>query len=355
MSGQNRNRKAQRPASSEQVPVDTDAPLFSTFDFLVLFRKMRIFIVLACIIVGVVVFVLAREDKRASPEFTSSVEVQILPGDFQLDFARKTLGGTREAQIASLVRSFSEQLLSDDVLARAIAGIPDPERVITQAGRKTGIGAYFDWLNYGDLPDFLPDPLDLVREATEISSIDGSFVMRVSVTLSDPERAADLANSIVDAYAQVEGEELERARESLLTAFTTELEKAETELRGLIDEEVRLRGALPADPDGVDETSGPTSEELVELRANLQSQEAMVRAIASLRGELVDRRIAASISASKTLVIRKAAPARRPDGPAPVFEGLAAAAGLFLFFIGSLVFATVVGAFSRMTAPKARS
>ena len=327
---------------------DLDAPLFSADIFAQLFRRARVFIVLACILIGGSVFLDARQEIQESPEFTAAVDIQILPGDLQLDFARKTLGGTREAQIASIVRSFSEELLSDKVLSRSLDRIFGDISKAPQADAagdiKSEISAFLHWLNYGTRSNELSDPLEFYRKAIRISSVDGSFVMRVSVTLSDPERAADLANAIVAAYAEIEQEKVDDTRTALMSTYSVKIAEAEAELRMLIDHEVRLNDQLNTDP-SIRRLVGESSlDASAQLRANLQRQEAIVRAIATLRSDLMLHDISTSNLGSNVLVIRKAQPAQLPDGPVPLVKSIAVSASVFVLLIGSLVLASIVKA-----------
>lgn len=334
------------PVSTSEA--DLDAPLFSADIFAQLFRRARVFIVLACILVGGVVFLDARQEIQESPEFTVAVDIQILPGDLQLDFARRTLGGTREAQIASIVRSFSEELLSDKVLSRSLdvvfGDISEAPQADAASDIKSKISAFFHWLNYGTSSNELTDPLEFYRKAIRISSVDGSFVMRVSVTLSDPERAADLANAIVAAYAEIEREKLDDTRTALMSTYSMKIDEAEAELRILIDQEVRLNDQLNIDPSNERLIGNSSLDVTAQLRTNLQRQEAIVRAIATLRSDLMQREITTSNMGSNVLVIRKAQPAQLPDGPVPLVKSIAVSASVFVLLIGSLVLTSIVKA-----------
>lgn len=330
----------------ELAPPDGDGagqPLFSFDNFMELLGQTRNYILLACLAVGVLVFLFARQDALVEPRFTSSTDVEILPGEMQLEFARKAIGGTRDAQTITIARSLSEELMSDAVLGRAVALAFDGTTQAAQsadddAGNGGGrLHRLISWLNYGDLPETATDPLAHYRRAIDVGSVDGSFIIRISATLETPERAAKLANAVFAAYSELQRTEAEQANAAIRAAYATRLAAARAELGTLIARELVLDNLVTAKE--VAAANAPP-EIVAELRANLQGQDSIVRELASLRSEMVNREIENTHLGTQTNILRTAQPATTPDGAPPLLKGVAYAVALFVFLIGCLIAAT---------------
>ncbi|MBC2835217.1 hypothetical protein [Paragemmobacter straminiformis] len=333
-----------------------DEPLFDFGGFLAWFNRAKLWIALSCAAVGLAGFLMARQDMQSSPVFTSATDIQIFPGDLQLEFARKALGGSRDAQTASVVRSLTEELTGDGVLARAVeiafAERPAPE---VAAKRKGPLSRWSEWLNYGQLPEAAADPLAPYREALTIDSIDGSFVMRISASMGDPQSAADLANAVYAAYSERRMAARDEAREALRASYAAKIEDAREELDALIRREIELdREVAPAAPvaaagagAAAAVAAAPSVKAVAELRANLQNQDALVRSIGALRSELVTREIDNTNLGGDASVLRRAVPPVVPDGATPLMTGFAYAVGFFLFLIGVLVLGSSGSALAR--------
>lgn len=324
-----------------------DQPFFSIEEFYEIFLRTRFQIIFSCILVAVAGFLIARQEVRYSPTFSSSTDFEILPSDFQLNFARTALGGTRDSQIASIVRSISEEIMSDEVLARASTRVPiknfaAPEAVHKGSlwGRLTG---FINWLNYGDLRSTATDPFNLYRNSLDISSIDGSFVLRITATLDDAEQAANLANSILSIFLEIELERKKSELNFLTEMYLAKLKEANAELRSLIDREIGLGGLISIPSKNVPVSAAPEME--AQLKSNRQSQEIVVHEISRLRSELVSAQINANYFGTYAIVLRKAQPAQIPNGPTPMVKGLAYGLGMFVFLMSSLIFASAARIF----------
>ncbi len=317
------------------------APLFSAGDFFRLFRKARVPIILCTLAVGVGVFFFSRSEIQRAPDFTSATEIELLPGEMQLSFTRNALGGSRDAQIASVVRSISEELTSDDVLARAVTNvfgsIPATSSEQTQSNSAGAVKEFLNWLNYGGTPPEGQDPLAHFREAIDIASIDGSFVLRISATLPDPQHAAQLANAIFVSYEEKQLAEIEATAASVRSAYLERITLADTELQALVAREVEIASTSSATAGSVTVTPPTTTGPSAELLSNRLAQDTLVREIASLRSELASREIDLAQMGSRASVLREARPPVLPDGPLPMVMGLSYGAATFVFLMLCLV------------------
>lgn len=329
-------------ASEIKESTEDPTPVFSADEFYALFRQARLFILTLCAVVGVAVFITSRQEVIFSHSFTSTTDIQILPGELQLDFARRALGGAREAQVTAVSRTVSEALRSDEVLSRAVRATsefaPAGSEVTSAVGRSGIFGRLLAWINYGGMPAGPASELERYREAIEVDVIDGTFVLRVSVTTPDPQYSAELANMIVSVSASNEREQFERLKADVRENYERSLIETEATLRDLASRQVELENANVA--------GAPQADLAAEIHSNTRSQEAIVQAIATLNIQIVNTD-STPTGGIGPIVLRKAYPATVPDGPTPLARGAAYAVGLFLFFVGYLIFVVLVRPFFR--------
>jgi len=206
---------------------------------------------------AVAVFVAARFGGFPSPTYTSSAEIKIIPTGAELSYARSALGGSRDSQSIALVRTFIETMKSDAVVNRAIsqlsasdssgpsAGPPNPyvQKLKSLINRtKQAI----EYLNYGDVAAAAPDPTAVYRDAITIQSIAGSFVIRLNVTLDDPNTSVALAKSLVNALRSVLAEQNAAAKDQIRDRYAQRIQTLELDLEALIGEELRIREDIGA-------------------------------------------------------------------------------------------------------------
>lgn len=191
------------------------------------------------------------------PSYTSFIDIRIIPTGAELSYARSAIGGNRDAQSSALVQTFAETLTSDRVITaaleqvRAVAGddaaSPVAQKDMGAAERFKGyISRLVDRLNYGRDITGTADELQRLRRAIVVDNIKGSFVVRVSVRMKDPERAAYFASALVEAYTVILNEENSEAQDRIRASYRTRLEAMDAELSTIIEEELELRETLGA-------------------------------------------------------------------------------------------------------------
>lgn len=317
-------------------------PVFSGDEFYSLFRQARMFIFIACAVVGAGVFYLERAEILSSPTFTSATEVSILPGESQIDYTRRALAGARDGQISAISRTVSETLKSDDVIEEAVSRVSQTTdaEVLAKMTPSVGGGSPVDrlltWINYGILPEASDDPLARYRSAVDVVIIDGAFILRVSASTPDPELSADLANALVEVYNENDTAAFDEAKIDQLAGVSAQLESARAELLNLSKEEFELEA----------QAEGASGEEATRLaaerRMNIGLQDSVANVIAELTVEAANIERASGGLAPEAKVLRRALVDTVPDGPTPLAKGLAYAAGLFVFFIGYLIFVSLM-------------
>ena len=220
-------------------------------------KRWRLRIAVLAVVVAVGAYFAARYAGVPSATYTSSAEIKIIPTGAELSYARSALGGSRDSQSIALVRTFIETMKSDAVVNRAISQLPVGEgnevlaedanpfveqlKSLIQSARDT-----IEYLNYGDVIDGEADPTLAYRDAITIQSITGSFVIRLNVSLKDPDTSVALATALVDALQSVLIEQNAAAKDQIRDQYSQRIQTLERDLVGLIDEELRIREEIGA-------------------------------------------------------------------------------------------------------------
>ena len=191
------------------------------------------------------------------PSYTSFIDIRIIPTGAELSYARSAIGGSRDAQSSALVQTFAETLKSDRVItsaldqARGVIGdAADGDATLKEVGAVARFREYLsrivDRMNYGrDIPGS-SDELLRIRRSIVVENIKGSFVVRISVRMKVPERAAYFASALVEGYIAILNEENIEAQDRIRTSYRARLETMDTELSQIIEEELKLREKLGA-------------------------------------------------------------------------------------------------------------
>lgn len=349
-------------------------------------------VVLACA-AAVAVFVAARFGGFPSQTYTSSAEIKIIPTGAELSYARSALGGSRDSQSIALVRTFIETMKSDAVVNRAISQLPNDEGGGSSAGQPNPYvqklkslikrtKQAIEYLNYGDIVEGAPDPTTVYRDAITIQSITGSFVIRLNVTLDNPETSVALANSLVNALQDVLIEQNATAKDQIRDRYAQRIQSLELDLEALINQELHIReeiGALDLDAqlELLTETLTEQTSMLMTLRfqfdqfpersesqhsqpliRKIEALKNQIREVTQLRGELVKKdfqlrsnrfqqeSLAEAIALGRQVfsspelgdetgvvdidIVRAPQRAVRPDPPTPLLLAVMAALGIIV-------------------------
>ncbi len=199
----------------------------------------------------------------ASPKYTSVARVTMLPSEGELAFSSSFFGGTRKSQANVLSSTHKEYLKSWPVVQRALGSIPkknDPQpvenfdgdfisKVIQQMreGRRLLV-ALFNFANSGgsEFEDPEAAAIKKYQDSIELESVEGTFILQIKVTLSDPNLAADFANALAAAYAERAFEQASDAATILKEKLAAEVRLRQAALEDLAEREFQLRKNLGA-------------------------------------------------------------------------------------------------------------
>ncbi|MBE7249531.1 MAG: hypothetical protein INR63_31735, partial [Actinomycetospora chiangmaiensis] len=183
-----------------------------------------------------------------TPQYTASTVLLIDPQGLMVVKDDLTPPGQASDASLILVDSQMQVLSSDDVLRRVVARFDladDPDFV----GRPSLVGRFLSGVAYvvGAGGGRASDPnlvaLRSLRERLGVRRLERSFALTVSLTAGDPQRAADIAQGVVDTYlaydGQVRGELASRAG----GAITARLGQLQADVREAEDKAQAFRTA----------------------------------------------------------------------------------------------------------------
>ncbi len=220
-------------------------------------------LLLIVILIPVSVFAISTVLLFTAPKYTSAVDVTLLPSSGELSFTKNFFGGTREKQAHALDATAKEYIRSAPVIERALQIIYTGETaessknfdrrylgdVITVFGQvKSFLRRVYHTLNSGRF--VAPDPdaalIAKFQRTIDVQSVEGSFILRIQVTLSDPDVAAAFANAFAAAYVEFSSEQAAAAARDIKEKLAEQIELRQEALEKLAAEEFQLRRELGA-------------------------------------------------------------------------------------------------------------
>ncbi len=203
---------------------------------------------------GIAGYTAVKYEVGARPTFTSSTDIRILPSRAELVFARESLGGNSTAQTTALVRTFKELIRSDNVIRSALDELPGAPINLhhnTRTGCSTsdlinGICAAIGQTTTADLSVAPTDSLGFYRDAIAIDDIEGSFIMRLTVSLPDSQTSAEFANALIEAYNREVVAFDDTASARIGDAYHERLTELEADYAALLDKEIAFRESIGA-------------------------------------------------------------------------------------------------------------
>lgn len=188
------------------------------------------------------------------PSFESAARLNIVPTSAELGFATRFVRGQTFDGGAVMVQTYGEYVYTRPVLEpvierylafeaeRANMSVADLERSSAAPSFFTP-GQILSWLNYGEVAK-MPLREDLMQsliENTVIEMVEGTYLMRVSVTWDDPQAAAWLANALAEAIVARAQAQSEASEQMLTTTLGKNLVAKRAELAALLNQSRRLK------------------------------------------------------------------------------------------------------------------
>lgn len=230
-------------------------------------RRYGAKLVIVVIMIPASVFVFSSLLLFVAPKYSSSVEVTLLPSTGELSFTKNFFGGTRERQANALNKTAREYIKSRPVIERALEIVPikateEPSAHIDDGyldGYLEGVFSVYDQvssflkrayytINSGSF--VTPDPrtalIEKLQRAIDVTSIEGSFILRIEVTLSDPDKTAAFANALAAAYVDLSSEQATVAARDIKAKLAEQIGVRQEILETLVEEEFDLRRQLGA-------------------------------------------------------------------------------------------------------------
>jgi len=166
-------------------------------------------IVIGALVAGGLTLALSMLLLRAAPIYEASVTLNMQPSTEELRFNSSFLGVSQFNPATIIAQTHIERLLSRKVAGRAIDILTEEAGGTLQIEPPTAFrrfkAAVWRWYNILNFGYCQPQPVretyfsDLLG-ATKVETVEGSYILLVSVSHSDPALAARAANALAQAY-----------------------------------------------------------------------------------------------------------------------------------------------------------
>lgn len=188
-----------------------------------------------------------------SPEFTAAADVTILPSQAELAFGREATGGPGPTA-RSLTATYMEYLKSRPVVATALEEIvresateptstpQDPgSRILARL--KELLRRAYTIVDTGRYMSTDPHERELrsLLDAIQVARVEDAYILRIQVTLDNPEMAARVANSLAKAYVNRASQQLADVSDQVDSFIDQQIQLREGMLDDLLARQRRLQ------------------------------------------------------------------------------------------------------------------
>lgn len=250
---------------------------------------------------------------KASPQYRAAATVLLIPSQAELEFS---LGGRNTpTNRQNLTETYMEYVTSRPVIETALAKVdqamqPKGEEDATSPSLAETVQALVSTLRrdltifnkgtYVELPE-QEKRLREIQEAISVANVASTQMMRIEVTLDDPDYAALVANTLAEAYVERVAAESNSDAGELEAYLQSQIATKETELTGLrakqaqLIERYGLNNEFAAD---LDSQLRVEEAKLVELHSRLLTVNLSRASVTATRARLVEPAIAPSYALS---------------------------------------------------------
>ncbi|WP_308918060.1 hypothetical protein [Jannaschia sp. LMIT008] len=218
-----------------------------------LFRQFRWTILGAAVVGGLGALAISMVLLRTMPIYESSVTLNMQPSAEDLQFNSAFLGVSQFNPATIIAQTHIERILSRPVMERAV------DIVIEQSGGG-GLSAppdafdrlrtdVFRWLRILNSGFFVP-PTEIeayindLRGATSVEIVEGSYILLVTVSHTEPVIAARAANALAAAYVELAQTDLRNDAAEVDRSLDVIVDRNEALLSELMDERQAIGSAL---------------------------------------------------------------------------------------------------------------
>ncbi|MEM7074118.1 MAG: hypothetical protein AAGA28_08005 [Pseudomonadota bacterium] len=207
-----------------------------------LLDHFRTSILLGALASGLVACALSAFLLREMPLYESTVILNMQPSEEELRFNAGFLGVSQFNPATIIAQTHTENLLARPVMTRAIelvieqsGGSLPVEQPTTYDRIREEVSRWVHVLNFGYFEQ--QSEMDIyvsnLRQATKIDIVEGSYILRLSVTYKKPVVAARLANALAHAYIEQAQIRLQQEAGAVDRALATVVDQTQTRLQQL--------------------------------------------------------------------------------------------------------------------------
>lgn len=196
---------------------------------------------------------------KTAPKYTTAASVLLIPSEAELEFGLSDT--TRRAGVQAMSETYMEYVKSRPVIETALAKIDAEMQQATEEPAQpsaptsgfaalaerarsvlSGIKRKLTEFNTGTYVETPPDQkrVSEIQQAITVSNVASTHILRIQVTLDDPEYAALVANTLAEAYVERVTEQSNSDADELEAYLQKQISEKEAKLEELRAEKARL-------------------------------------------------------------------------------------------------------------------
>ncbi len=254
--------------------------------YLDLFWYYRWLVVWVVLSVTAISFVVGVYNIVVNPRYKAAAVVTYLPTDAAVDYSREASGGTRENRTNYLTQTIIEHLLSRPILETTLAEL---KRKHPPSGNAEGPSLLAElkgriksliWYGRYIPPDAHEDAIRSFRQSISLSAVAGSFVLRIEVTMDDPQMASDAANGLATAFVSRARQESQIRSSEIIAYYRSEITRAQQALNLTLQKEADIAKQGSALTTGI----ALEQEKYLQVRGERENVEARLAYLKSVNG-----------------------------------------------------------------------
>ncbi|CUH74948.1 GumC family protein [Tropicibacter naphthalenivorans] len=206
-------------------------------------------ILLGMLTAGIAAFALSLLILQKSPAYKATVVMNMQPSEEALSFNREFLGRSQFNPATIIAQTHVERLLSRPIaeatLAKLDADMGAPAQADPGAVSNFKLWLWKTWtrLNYGEYRPLSAErtALNALTESLEVDVVEGSYILRLTVTQEDPDLAARIANVHAESYIEIASSEFQNETSRAAALVRERIAEREAELQALFTQRDDLR------------------------------------------------------------------------------------------------------------------
>ncbi|WP_121630441.1 GumC family protein [Tropicibacter alexandrii] len=207
-------------------------------------------ILIGMLVAGLAAFALSTLILQKSPSYKATVVMNMQPSEEALSFNREFLGRSQFNPATIIAQTHVERLLSPPIAQATLDKLAAETGEVAAPAAPSAVSRFRLWLwktwtrlNYGEYRPVSDErnALNALIESLEIDVVEGSYILRLTVTQEDPNLAAQIANVHSESYIDIASTEFQSETSRAADLVRERIAQREADLQDLFDQRDALR------------------------------------------------------------------------------------------------------------------